>query len=350
MFGAPTGVHSLAVTVCSLCQDSQVIRSSGSLYLALVNISQNHNTQGGSRYSVVRLQTHVANTSIDLCDLGKNRGHAVISMPIYMLPDNVLLDIFDFRRIGEPEPDHRPWKWKRLVHVCRRWRQIIFASPIRFHIQLYCKNGTHVRKLLGCWPAFLINIHYHNWGDLDLSHDEDNVFAALENPNRVCLLQLYIGAPQLAKLATVMREPFPVLTTLRLSLNHSDEPCLVIPSGFLGRSAPCLQELHLGAVLLQGLPTLLSSARDLVTLHLTNIPPAGYISPEGMVACLAALTGLEYLYIQTDTSTSLPYRIDAAPKHGLSFPHSHPLDSAMFTTTWRTLWPESTALDSTLSA
>ena len=103
-----------------------------------------------------------------------------------------------------------------------------------------------------------------------------------------------------------------MLTTLQLSLNRWIGPYLVIPSGFLGGSAQCLQEVHLDTVLLQGLPTLLSSARDLVTLHLTDIPPTGYISPEGMAAYLAALTKLEDLYIRTLDSL-LPHRIDTAP-------------------------------------
>ena len=38
----------------------------------------------------------MANTSVDLCDLGKIHGHTVIAMAIDMLPDNVFLDIIDF--------------------------------------------------------------------------------------------------------------------------------------------------------------------------------------------------------------------------------------------------------------
>ena len=102
-------------------------------------------------------------------------------MTIDMLPDDVLLEIFDFHRIDEP--DYVPWKWTTLIHLCRRWQQVVFASLNRHHIQLLCTNRAPVRKLLGCWPAFLINIHYHSLGDLDLSpDDEDNALAALEHP------------------------------------------------------------------------------------------------------------------------------------------------------------------------
>jgi len=142
--------------------------------------------------------------------------------------------------------------------------------------------------------------------------DEDNVLAALEDSNRVCLLYLHIRAPHLEKLATVIRQPFPALTKLQLSLKGRHEPILQVPSGFLGGSAPCLQELYLNAIPFQELPTLLLSAPDLVTLHLGSIPPTGYISPEAMVACLAALTSLRSLHIDFQSTTSRPDRTDPA--------------------------------------
>ncbi|KAH8982447.1 hypothetical protein EDB86DRAFT_2970429 [Lactarius hatsudake] len=58
-------------------------------------------------------------------------------------------------------------------------------------------------------------------------------------------------------------------------------------------------------MLFQELPTLLLSARHLVTLHLLRIPPVGYISPEVMVACLATSTKLRYLYLEFEWDTSL---------------------------------------------
>ena len=45
---------------------------------------------------------------------------------------------------------------------------------------------------------------------------DDNVMAALENPDRVCGLYLDLTASQLAMLAPVLLEPFPGLKKLRL--------------------------------------------------------------------------------------------------------------------------------------
>jgi len=77
---------------------------------------------------------------------------------ISMLPDNVLLGIFDFYR------NHHDYTRRAvclLVHVCRRWRQIVFASPHRLDLRIVCKSRTPVRKNLGIWPALPILIDYH---------------------------------------------------------------------------------------------------------------------------------------------------------------------------------------------
>ncbi len=65
---------------------------------------------------------------------------------------------------------------------------------------------------------------------------------------------------------------------------------------FLGESAPCLQQVDLYRIPFPELPTLLMSARDLVSLRLDYVPPTGYISPEAMVAGLAMLTRLKTLW------------------------------------------------------
>ena len=100
----------------------------------------------------------------------------------------------------------------------------------------------------------------------------------------------------LAKMTTVMQEPFPALTYLRLTSRDKDAPVLL--DGFLGATAPCLLELSLEAIPFPALPTLLLSARNLVALRLSKIPPTGYISPEAMVTGLAALARVESLSIR----------------------------------------------------
>ena len=202
---------------------------------------------------------------LDLCGLGQREGGATV-IDIMMLSDNVLLEIFDAYRICDSDfCDYLVWQWGRLVHVCQRWRQIIFASPLRLHLHLHCTYETHIRKLLGCWPAFPISVDYARKG---LSpDDEDHILAALEHSDRVGLLYLYIRAPELAKLSTVIQKPFPVLKVLCLS--RKSWPESVLPSGFLGGSAPCLQELNLDDIIFLELPTL---PCQLVTLLCSIFP------------------------------------------------------------------------------
>jgi hypothetical protein len=219
----------------------------------------------------------------------------------------VLLDIFHFCRIIE-HPLRVKWKWDRLAQVCQRWRQIVLTSPQHLQIQLLCAPGTPVRTHLSCWPAFPIIVNY---GSENLApSDEDNVLAALEHPDRVYTLDLTLKASQLAKLVAVMQEPHPILQCLGLTFGR-DAP--VLPGGFLGGSAPCLQKLELDAVPFPTLPSLLASAKDLRELHLYNIPKSGYISPEALVAGLAASTSLWSFYIGFKSKNSRPTQNSLRP-------------------------------------
>ena len=224
---------------------------------------------------------------------------------IDVLPDDVLLQIFDFCGVGDHPPEfpvHPVLEWHRLVHVCRRWRQIIFSSPLRLDLSLLCKQGTPVRENLGLWPAFPIIVHYadypHYFPNIS-SQDEDNIIAALEHPDRVRRLKFPMTRSLSGKLRTIPRahwqEPFPILTQLWLS---SEDGCArVLHRAFLGGPAPRLREIHLEGVFFPTLPTLLSSASDLVVLHLHRLPHTWYVSAEAMVASLAALTKLHDLSI-----------------------------------------------------
>ena len=208
-------------------------------------------------------------------------------MSINILPDNVFLDIFDFcLRNPHKSPFHRTWEWQRLVRVCRRWRQIIFASPRRLDLHLFCTYGTSVRNNLSCWPAYPIIVDYYPYWDSDSGQspapdNDDNVIAALEHPDRVRCVEISAASSLLGKVAAIMQRPFPALTLLRLSSNDGGVPAL--PSAFLGGSAPLLQEIYLDGIPFLTLPTLLLSTSDLVVLKLENIPDTGYISSQAMV-------------------------------------------------------------------
>jgi hypothetical protein len=239
-----------------------------------------------------------------MCRTGKSR---IPAPPIDMLPDEVLLDIFDFWNDVLCDIE----EWHTLVHVCQRWRQIAFASPQRLNLEIYCTPGTPVRKNLGIWPALPIAIEYPHLERSIMSDDEDNIIAALEHPDRVNFIALSPTASLLEKITTVMQEPFPALTYLGISLEDGKSP--VLPTKFLGGSAPRLDAIEFQGIPFPALPTLLLSASNLGRLHLDKIPPNGYISPEAMVAGLVTMPRLRTFSIGFQSATSHPDRMYPPP-------------------------------------
>ena len=107
---------------------------------------------------------------------------------IDVLPDDVLLGIFDFYEdtVGPScEPKTRIEAWQTLVHVCRRWRNLIFGSPRRLNLRLFCTPKTPARDRLDIWPALPLVVS----GFMTSFSGTDNIFAALGQSNRVLVRQ-----------------------------------------------------------------------------------------------------------------------------------------------------------------
>ncbi|KAI9437229.1 hypothetical protein H4582DRAFT_1958738 [Lactarius indigo] len=242
----------------------------------------------------------------------QSKGHGY-AITINTLPDDVLLDIFDSCR-QDHDPRRFPftpvWRWYELVHVCRRWRQVVFGSPRRLDLHILCTNGTRVRENLDCWPPFPIAIQYL-YLETFTPYDEASLFAVLKHRGRIHHVDLSLMGLQLARVATVMQEPFPALTHLTLRCEDKRPPTL--PSGFLGGSAPCLQYMHLTGIPFPALHSFLSSTSGLISFHLGNIPKDSCISPEAVVACLAALPRLKSFYIGSQLATSHADQIRPPP-------------------------------------
>jgi hypothetical protein len=223
---------------------------------------------------------------------------------IDVLPDDVLLEIFDFYMdmISYVANIMGIEAWKSLVHVCRRWRVLVFESPRRLNLRLFCTHKTPIRHKLDLWPALPLVIYGDMTSELQ---DLDNIIAALEQSNRVCQVTLWdLAAWQLEKVLATMQVPFPELTALQLFSN--DETVPVIPDSFLDGSAQRLRLFSLDGIPFPGLPKLLLSATNLVSLELSHIPHSGYISPEAMVALISALSSLETLLLRFRSPQSRP--------------------------------------------
>src|SRR6266851_7716055 len=209
---------------------------------------------------------------------------------ISVLPDDVLLEIFNVY----VDKAHHEDAWHTLVHVCRRWRCIVFSSPVRLNLQLLCTNRRPVEKTLDIWPALPIVISTRT--ETSQLWHVTNIIAALEQHNRVYRIDLQrVPNSSLKTFAVIMEKPFPALTSLVLHTN--DENPATLPDSFLGGSASHLRELYLIRIPFPALPKLLLSTHDLVHLGFYGIPLSGYISPEAMVTCLSALTRLQSFYL-----------------------------------------------------
>ena len=235
-------------------------------------------------------------TTSDWRDVGR--------VTVDMLPDDVLLELFNFyvNKAGRIE------KWHTLVHVCRRWRNVVFGSTRRLGLQLFCTAGKPVRETLDVWPPLPIIIRHGCYQTLDM----DNIVAALKHTDRVCEIRLWpVPSLQWENVLVAMEQPFPELTDLRFQ--SEDETASIVPDSFLGGFAPRLRSLRFERIPFPGLPNLLSSATGLVKISLQKIPHSGYISPEAMVTCLSTLASLAELELSFMSPPSRPNRESRRP-------------------------------------
>ncbi|KAI0284908.1 hypothetical protein BC826DRAFT_1179169 [Russula brevipes] len=237
-------------------------------------------------------------------------------MTINTLPDDALLEIFDFYEDCSDSYSmccfKRPCtvkKWKPLLDVCRRWRYIIFESPQRLHLRLGCNETTPTKELLDIWPPFPITVTLHA-RHLD-AKGEGNIITALERRSHVTTLSIVLRNSFMGRFSTVMRYPFPLLTKLYLSSESGSSAAVVLPEAFLSGSAPCLERIILWEIAYPALPKLVSSATRLVYLDLYHIPHN--ISPEEMANCLAAPPSLQIAFIRFQSPHSHPHHGNPLP-------------------------------------
>jgi hypothetical protein len=233
--------------------------------------------------------------------------HVGQAISINSLPGDILLAIFDSYLYEIQSIEERTQAWQSLIHVCRRWRSIVFGSPRHLKLQLVCANRTPTRDTLDVWPALpLIVICNYAAGSAD------DIVAVLERSDRVYQIYLiYIWGSDLERFLSAMQVPFPELTVMELRM--SNKAVAVLPDSFLGGSAPRLESLKLDGIPFPGLAKLLLSATHLVDLHLEDIPHSGYISPEEMVTALSMLSSLTSLMLYFRSPRSCPDQASRRP-------------------------------------
>ena len=94
-----------------------------------------------------------------------------------VLPDDVLLEIFDFYIVMDSSHEKRTGAagaWQSLVHVCQQWRNLIFGSTRHLNLQLFCTPKTPTRATLDIWPALPLVVDGDNMAS---SKGTDNIIA-----------------------------------------------------------------------------------------------------------------------------------------------------------------------------
>ena len=198
------------------------------------------------------------------------------------LSDKVLLKIF--RYFLDASPRH----WIKLVHICHKWRRIVFEAQQPLSLRLFCTQRTPVLETVDCWPTLPIILEYGG----PLAHrpptpeDEDNIVAALNRSGRVTSITLTVTGSLMKKLYK-LKGPFLELEDLHLS-RDSTVP-LILPNTF--RWGPRLRRLHSTGIAFPALLKLLSSS-NLVDLRLHDVPNISYFSPKALTKALSGMSQL----------------------------------------------------------
>ena len=286
-------------------------------------------------------------TIVELANTGQPEHFTPIT--ISALPDNALLEIFAFYSDiiqwlrpptgSRPVPKYSDF-WHTLVHVCRRWRCVVFASPRRLNLRLLCTEKRPVKRNI--WPDLPIVIHARiPKSGRSRNQGMNIIMAALKQQhNRVCQITITDIPNSMLKKFAAIKTPFPALTILMLRL--TDESAPVRLDSFLEGSAPRLQSLWLHGIPFPSLGKLLLSSCDLSELFLDNILRSGYISPDALVSSLSGLTRLRILFLQFQSPRPRALRERRVPPSPtrIVLPPSLYCTSKAIASTWRTCYPE----------
>jgi hypothetical protein len=231
-----------------------------------------------------------------------NKSHT----SIHILDDDALLNVFYLYGLdvwdAENDDDFSVgkfhWKgahwWYKLAHVCRRWRNVVVASPVHIGVHLLCTHGTPVARMLAHSPPLPIIIYYMGNVGKPSSEDDENILLALQHRERVRRIGLSVPAPSLLRLITAIDEEFPMLERLFISPRTIPTTSFSLPESF---HAPHLRHLVLSRVSIQIGSPLLTTAAGLVTLKLACIPSSGYFDPSYLLARLSLMSRLEILAV-----------------------------------------------------
>ena len=246
---------------------------------------------------------------------------SVEQVTIDKLPDTALLEIFNFCKVDTDVAPlgnylslwHWPPRWKTLSQVCRKWRRVVFGSPLRLDIGIICTEKTPISTLLEVWPTLPIIVMCLPWR-MVREEGVENLVAVLKHRDRISRIYILTHVSPSQKLVAAMEGPFPMLTLFHLT--STDRSLQALPETFLGGSAPCLRSVLVWGIPFPKLPEFALSATHITELDLLDVlynQDSGYFSPEVMATCMATLCNLESLSFGIRSLYSSPDRSSSPP-------------------------------------
>ena len=233
---------------------------------------------------------------------------------IHRLDNDSLFQIFNHYRLDHKDNWTSRLRWRKLAHVCQRWRCLVFDYCSSLDVCLSITNNSRPTYGLCHFPPVPLIIEYSiqtssmytglttDFGAMPWE-DKDKIHLGLQQHGYVFRADLRAPSSDLRTCLKLMNKPFPRLERLSLFSTTTEEMDLVLPETL---QAPDLRRLSLhGISLPKGLSSL-SSTNALSTLSLTHIRDSCYFSPVDLVTRLHGLPHLEELSIGFATPMSLP--------------------------------------------
>ena len=219
------------------------------------------------------------------------------------LDNDSLLLIFSCYRLEDEDKWHLRLSWRKLTHICRRWRHLIFNSSSHLGMYLLLTNGFPPIDTLSHLPPLPLIIDYLAKPTTLPLEDEENIFVGLQRNGHVHRVSLRAPSSRLRMWLELMNRPYPRLGDLSLLSTTTKGAGLLLPETFHAPFLRCLS-LH-GIGLPKGLSPL-SSMTTLSTISLTHIRDSCYFSPGQLVTQLQGLLSLEEMSIGFAIPIPLP--------------------------------------------
>ena len=220
-----------------------------------------------------------------------------------MLNNDTLLQIFSQYRLEHEEDWNLGLMWRKLGHICQRWRYLIYDASTFLGIHLLLTNGSPSINTLSHLPPLPLVTDYSDRTTTITRRDEDNIQLGLQQDGRVCRVDLQAPSSSFHILLGQMNRLFPRLTELSLLSTTAEDMSLMLPETL---QAPDLRRLVLHGIGLPKGPSLLPSAIALSTLSVTHIGASCYFPPGHLVTQLQGLPHLEELSIGFAIPIPLP--------------------------------------------